>query len=105
MKKLGVQLFFIAGLMFGLSAFTLIKAGAIQGKLMPADGAIEVLAVSGGDTLRVSPVNGSFIFKNIKIGTYTVLAKARPPYQDIVVKDVAVIDSVTTDVGILKFQQ
>lgn len=105
MKKLSVRLFFIAGLLFGLSAFTLIKTGAIQGKLMPADVATEVLAVSGADTLRVSPVNGSFIFKNIKTGTYTVVAKAKPPYQDIVVKDVAVIDSVTTDVGILKFQQ
>lgn len=105
MKKLNVRLFFMAGLLFGLSGFTMIKTGAIQGKLMPADGAIAVLAVNGPDTLRLSPVSGSFIFKNVKTGTYTVVVKAKPPYQDIVVKDVAVIDSVTTDVGILKLLQ
>jgi hypothetical protein len=105
MKKSGFRLFLVVGSLFCLSAFALIKTGSIQGKLMPADGAIEVLAINGADTLRVSSVNGSFVFKNIKTGTYTVVAKAKPPYQDIVVKDVAVIDSVTTDVGILKFQQ
>ena len=105
MKKISIRLFFITGLLFGLSAFTIIKTGSIQGKLMPADGAIEVMAINGADTLRLNAVNGSFIFKNIKTGTYTLLAKAKPPYQDIVVKDVAVIDSTTTDVGTLKFQQ
>jgi len=105
MKKLSVRLFFILGLLFAISAFTLIETGSIQGRLMPADGAIQILAISGADTLRVSPMNGSFIFKNIKTGTYMVVAKAKPPYQDIEVKDVAVIDSATTDIGILKIQQ
>jgi hypothetical protein len=101
MKILNIRLFAIAGLLLVLSAFTLIKTGNIQGKVAPAESVAEVQVILGADTLRTLPVNGSFSFKNIKTGTYILRVKAKAPNQDVIVKDVAVIDSVTTDVGLI----
>lgn len=101
MKILNIRLFAIAGLLLSLSAFTVIKTGNIQGKVAPAESVAEVQVILGVDTLRTLPVNGSFSFKNVKTGTYTLRVKAKAPYQDVTVKDVAVIDSVTTDVGLV----
>lgn len=101
MKILNIRLFAIAGLLLSLSAFTGIKTGNIQGKVAPAESVAEVQVILGTDTLRALPVNGNFSFKNVKTGTYTLRVKAKAPYQDVTVKDVAVIDSVTTDVGLV----
>lgn len=105
MRILSVSAIFIAGLLVSLSAFTLIKTGSIQGKLMPADGAIEILAVNGADTLRSTPLNGNFMFKNIKTGTYTILVKANAPYHDVTVDTVPVVEGASTDVGLIKLLQ
>lgn len=104
MRRTGVNFLMVAGLALALLAFTFIKTGNIQGKVTPATGASEVLAVLGTDTLRTGVNNGSFVFRNVKTGTYTVVVKANVPYSDVSVKNVAVIDSVTTDVGLIKLQ-
>lgn len=92
------------GLVLSLFAFTFIKTGNIQGKVSPAEGASQVLAVLGADTLRTVVDNGNFAFRNVKTGTYTIVVKANAPYNDVSVKNVAVIDSVTTNVGVIKLQ-
>lgn len=97
MKKLS---FLVAvGLFIGLMAFTSIKDGGIIGKVSPADSATQALAVKGTDTLITPIVNGNFVFVNVKPGTYTVWVKAKLPYKDAAVENVAVIDSTVTDVG------
>lgn len=93
------------GLALGMLAFTLIKDGGIQGKVSPADGAVQVLAVAGTDTLKTEINNGSFVFGAVKPGTYTLWVKAKAPYKDTSVENVAVVDSATTDVGEIKLQQ
>nr|WP_121269773.1 carboxypeptidase regulatory-like domain-containing protein [Pedobacter schmidteae] len=95
----------MTGLLLSLLAFTFIKSGNIQGKVLPADGALEVQAIMGTDTLRTALNNGSFIFKNIKTGTYAILLKGNMPYKDTTVKNVAVIDSTTTDIGLIRLAQ
>ena len=93
------------GLLFALVAFTFIKESGITGKISPADGASEVLAVAGTDTLKTVVSNGSFIFSPVKPGTYTILVKAKAPYKDTSVENVAVVDSAVTDVGEIKLVQ
>lgn len=105
MKRAGLNILAIAGLSFGLFAFGSIKEGGIQGKVSPAEGAKEVIAVAGTDTLRSQIANGAFVFSNLKKGTYTIWIKANAPYKDISVENVAVIDSATTDVGEIKLLQ
>lgn len=105
MKKMSLNFLAITGVSIGLLAFGSIKEGGIQGKVTPAEGVKEVVAVAGTDTLRSEISNGVFVFGKVKKGTYTIWVKANPPYKDASVENVAVTDSATTDVGELKLQQ
>lgn len=92
------------GLALSLLSFSIAGTGNIRGKVAPADGALKVLAIIGADTLSTVVNNGNFAFQNVKTGTYTILVKANAPYNDLSIKNVAVIDSTTTDVGLLKLK-
>ena len=105
MKRGNANFFAIACLSTGLFAFGAVKEGGIQGKVTPAEGAKEVVAIAGADTLRSQVSNGVFVFGKVKKGTYTVWVKANPPYKDASIENVAVTDSATTDVGEIKLQQ
>lgn len=105
MKRASLNFLAVAGLSIGLFAFGSIKEGGIQGKVSPAEGAKEVVAITGTDTLRSQVSNGAFVFSNVKKGTYTVWVKANAPYKDASVENVAVTDSATTDIGEIKLQQ
>ena len=103
MKKF--SFFMVTGLLLALLSFTFIKDGGIQGKITPPDGAVQVLAVSGKDTLKTEVSNGSFVFAAVKPGTYTLWVKAKAPYKDTSLENVAVVDSSTTDVGEIRLLQ
>jgi hypothetical protein len=105
MKRVSLNFLAVAGLSMGIFAFGSIKEGGIQGKVTPSEGAKEVVAVSGTDTLRSQISNGVFVFSKVKKGTYTVWVKANAPYKDASVENVAVTDSATTDIGEIKLQQ
>ncbi|MFD0940131.1 carboxypeptidase-like regulatory domain-containing protein [Pedobacter boryungensis] len=105
MKRASLNFLAVAGLSLGLFAFGSIKEGGIQGKVTPAEGVKEVVAVAGTDTLRSQISNGAFMFSNVKKGNYTVWVKANAPYKDASVENVAVTDSATTDLGEIKLQQ
>lgn len=105
MKRASLNILAAVGLSLSLFAFGSIKQGGIQGKVTPAEGAKEVVAIAGTDTLRSQISNGAFVFSNVKKGTYTVWVKANAPYKDISVENVAVVDSATTDIGEIKLLQ
>jgi len=83
-------------------AFKAVNSGAIQGKISPTEGISEILVIAGTDTLRVPNQQGTFLVKNLPAATYAVVVKALPPYRDFIIKEVAVIDSATTDIGSVK---
>jgi len=105
MKRASLKFLAFAALTVGLFAFGSFKEGGIQGKVTPAEGAKEVVAIAGMDTLRSQISNGTFVFSNVKKGTYTVWVKANAPYKDAAVENVAVADSATTDIGEIKLLQ
>lgn len=105
MKRASLNFLAVAGLSLGLFAFGSIKEGGIQGKVTPAEGVKEVVAVAGTDTLRSQMNNGTFVFSSVKKGTYTIWVKANAPYKDASVENVAVTDSATTDIGEIKLLQ
>ena len=105
MKKASLNFLAVACLSIGLFAFGSIKEGGIQGKVTPAEGAKEVIAVAGTDTLRSQISNGAFVFSKVKKGTYTIWIKANTPYKDAAIENVAVADSATTDIGEVKLLQ
>ncbi|RZM24534.1 MAG: carboxypeptidase regulatory-like domain-containing protein [Pedobacter sp.] len=92
-------------LLAGLFAFTSSRSGGIRGKIVPADGADRVVAVSGKDTLTAQISRGHLTFNNVKADTYQILIKGRAPYKDTSIENVAVIDSTTTDIGDIKLVQ
>lgn len=105
MKSASLKFLTVIGLALGLFAFGTVKDGGIQGKVTPAEGAKEIIAIAGTDTLRSQVSNGVFVFGKVKKGTYTVWVKANPPYKDASVENVAVADSATTDIGEIRLQQ
>ena len=105
MKRARLNILAATAISIGLFAFGSIKEGGIQGKVTPVECVKEVVAVTGMDTLRSQINNGSFVFSNVKKGTYTVWIKANAPYKDISIENVAVVDSATTDIGEIKLMQ
>lgn len=105
MKRASLKILAFASLATGLFAFASIREGGIQGRVTPAEGVKEVIAISGTDTLFSELNEGIFLFNQVKKGEYMLLIKANPPYKDATVSNVAVIDSATTDVGEIKLEQ
>ena len=71
----------IAGALF---AFTTFQGGSIKGKVIPADGASQVWAISNTDTLKAAISQGNFEITRAKAGTYKVYIDAIDPYKDVV---------------------
>lgn len=105
MRRASLNLLTVAGLSIGLLAFSSVREGGIKGTVTPAEGASEVIAIAGTDTLRSQITNGTFVFGDVKKGTYTLWIKANSPYKDASIENVAVVDSTTTDIGEVKLLQ
>jgi len=95
----------VLSLAMALLAFTSIREGGMKGMIAPAESAGQVMAIAGSDTLKANVAAGRFTLTNVKKGTYALWIKARPPYKDTLIRDVAVIDSAVTDVGVIKLKQ
>jgi hypothetical protein len=104
MRKVKIKFILMLALPAALFGFTW-RSGGIQGKITPATHLEKVLAVMGKDTLIAEINKGKISFKNIKTGTYLLLIKAKAPYKDTSVENVAVIDSTITDIGEIALEQ
>src|SRR6478672_11740057 len=83
----------------GLFAFATLQGGSIKGKIIPADGASQVWAISSTDTLKAAISQGNFEISRAKAGTYKVFIDAIDPYKDVVKDGVQVNDGGTVDLG------
>jgi hypothetical protein len=82
-----------------LFAFTRLAGASIKGKVIPADGASQVWAMSSTDTLKAAISQGVFEITNVKQGTYKVYIDAIDPYKDVVRDGVQVSEDGTVDLG------
>lgn len=92
-------------LLCAVFAFTNVFEGAIKGTVVPAEGASQVMAISGTDTVSVPITNGAFFLPKVKPGTYSVWFKGVAPFKDTPIEGVAVVEGSTTDLGEVKLQQ
>lgn len=99
-----IRLALLVTLLTGSFAFR-PAAGSISGKITPPDGATEVWAFAGSDTLKTAVSNGVVSFENVKAGTYTVIVNAKSPYKDATIQNVKVEDGKVTDLGEIKLDQ
>jgi hypothetical protein len=81
------------------------ETGTIKGRISPADGATQVWAITGADTLKTVPVNGEFVFDKAETGTYTVAVDAKDPYKDQMIENVEVKAGEIRDLGEIKLLQ
>ena len=102
MKTTKFGLTALVAMVIGALAFNSFDGGTISGKVTPADGATEVWAISGMDTLKAPVTDGAFSVQSAKAGSYTVIIDAKDPYKDATLKDVKVEDGKVTDVGEIK---
>jgi hypothetical protein len=84
MKNTKAGLLTIAAAVAGLFAFTTFSGGTIKGKIIPADGASQVWALSATDTLKAAISQGNFTIPEAKGGSYKVYIDAVDPYKDVV---------------------
>jgi len=105
MKRISVNFLLIAAFSLLLFAFVTIKDGGIQGKVSSADSVVQVIAISGSDTLKANINGENFTISNVKPGTYVVWIKGKLPSRDASLINVAVLDSTITDVGQIRLKQ
>jgi hypothetical protein len=99
MKTKKTGFFTLIAIAAGLFAFATLQGGSIKGKIMPADGASQVWAISNIDTLKAAISQGNFEISRAKAGTYKVYIDAIDPYKDVVKDGVQVNDGGTVDLG------
>ena len=102
MKKSSLGFLATATVALGLMAFTTVETGTIKGTLSPANSVNQVLAISGTDTLKVTPDSTSFTFDQIKAGSYTVIVDAKEPLNDKALENVTVKAGEVADLGEIK---
>ncbi|MDB5021192.1 MAG: hypothetical protein JWQ28_2319 [Pedobacter sp.] len=105
MKKFIVNVLPLFLILLILFAFKMQNDGAIQGKVLPPEGAQMVVAIAGRDTIAAQVNSGSFMLAKLKPGTYTVWLKGVAPFRDTSIVNVAVIEGTTTDVGEIRLGQ
>ena len=98
MKKITPYILILAGITIFL-AFINFSGGAIKGKIIPADGASQVWAISVRDTLKAAISQGIFQISNVRQGTYKIYVDAIEPYKDVVKEAVQVSENSTVDIG------
>src|SRR5437879_1284534 len=96
-KKTGLPA--IIAMAAGILAFATFQGGSIKGKVIPADGASQVWAISNTDTLKAAISQGNFEISKAKAGTYKVYIDAIDPYKDVVKDGVQLNDGGTVDLG------
>ena len=105
MKKSGLGFLATATVALGLMAFTAVETGSIKGTFSPANSVNQVWAISGTDTLKITPDSASFTFDQVKAGAYTVIVDAKEPLKDKTVDNVTVKAGQVADVGEIKLEQ
>ncbi len=100
--KMTVLLIAIA---YAMLAFSKTQSGVIRGKIMPANAASKVWAISATDTLKSNVEQGIFALTGAKPGTYKLTIEAVPPYLNTTKDGVMVNAGQTTDVGTIMLSQ
>lgn len=104
MKRILQTALFSSFIVIALCSFILNQDSGIKGTVSPADGAGIVWAVSGSDSVKVTPDNGAFAF-SVKPGTYKVIVQALADYKTFIKENVVVEEGKVTDLGTITLEK
>lgn len=99
MKKTVATLIAVIVAVAGLHAFKIYNASILEGEIQPYENANQVWAVQGMDSLKVTPIDGSFSFV-VNPGDWKIIISADSPYDDMTV-DTIVRQGIKTQMGVL----
>jgi hypothetical protein len=105
MKLVKVSIFALAAAAMAALSFRNMEGGSITGKVAPLDGASQVWAVQGADSLKTDIADGTFNLQGAEEGTYTVIIDAKQPFKNVTISDVKVSEGQVTDLGEIKLEQ
>ena len=92
-----------ASLAIGFTAHNVFKSG-IHGTVDPPEGAAKVWAISGTDSVSAIPVTGKFSME-VKPGNWSIVVEAVSPYKNVVVNNILVLESQSTDAGVIRLRE
>jgi hypothetical protein len=105
MKSVKVSIFALAAAAIAVLSFRNMEGGSISGKVAPLDGASQVWAVQGADSMKTDIADGTFNLQGAKEGIYTVIINAKQPFKNVTISDVRVDEGKVTDLGEIKLEQ
>lgn len=103
MKKTVATFIGVIVMVVALHAFKAMQESNITGKIIPENGAAQVLAIKGQDTVKAIPANGIFVFK-VSPGTWQISIDAKEPMNDVKM-EVLATDGKTMDLGDINLKQ
>lgn len=105
MRSIKVSIFALAAAAIAVLAFRKMDGGTIIGKVTPLDGASQVWAIQGADSIKTDIADGTFNLQGAGEGTYTVIIDAKQPFKNVTISDVKVSEGKVTDLGEIKLEQ
>ena len=104
MKNIILQLALYAIIITGI-ALKPGQSSTISGRVNPPDAAESIWAFMGTDSVKtVAGIDGNFQLK-AKPGVWRVVVAAKPPYKNVQIEKIEVIESNNTDVGEIKLER
>ena len=66
-----------------IHAVRLLQTSSFHVRMYPSNGAGHVWAIQGKDTVEMTNVNGEYILRSIKPGSWQLAVEANAPYRDV----------------------
>ncbi|HVS97051.1 MAG TPA: hypothetical protein VHE54_11230 [Puia sp.] len=82
MRSAIVQLFLVIVGVSGIHAVRLLQTSSFHVRLLPFNAADRVWAIQGKDSIQMTNVNGEYIVRSVKPGSWQVSVEANGPYRN-----------------------
>jgi len=82
MRSAIVQLFLVIVGVSGIHAVRLLQTSSFHVRMLPFNGADKVWAIQGKDSVQMTNVNGEYIVRSVKPGSWQVSVEANEPYRN-----------------------
>jgi hypothetical protein len=82
MRNAIVQLCLVIIGVSSIHAVRLLQTSSFHVRMYPADGAQQVWAVQGKDSIEMTNMNGQYFLRSINPGLWQISVKANTPYRD-----------------------
>ena len=104
MRNAAVQLCLLMIAITSVHAVKIMQSGSLQGKVYPANGAENVWAVKGNDSIKIRSSEGDF-YITLDPGRWKVVINARSPFRSMLFDTLVVKRGGIVDLGKINLQK